>query len=169
MADYSHFVAKIAVEKGPDPVSEFQNLIQQCRKHPKSMSWFATWHAANDFQRAGNSTCLLFYQPDATERIEAIVARILDKAHFGLPTEEVREYYKPWTNRLRNWWPLGGIRPGKVVDIVRTQFESLHDIPGRSWESSLPASQTFVAQASFVGWKFDEGFNPLNWPPNPPW
>lgn len=126
-------------------------------------SWFATWHAANEFRRAGNSTCVLYYHPDDSERIEAVVARILDKADYGLPSEEVKAFYEPWSDRLRNWWPLGGIRPGKVADIVRIRFDSLDEIPGRSWKSDLPASQTFVAQASFAGWKYDEGFNPLNW------
>lgn len=161
--DYSHFVAKVAVDKGPDPATEFQNLIQQCRQHPRSIAWFATWHVADDFRRAGNSICVLFYHPDASERIEAVVARVLDKAEYGLPPEEVKGFYRRWSDRLRNWWPLGGSRPGKLVDIVRARFDSLDDIPGRSWQSGLPASQTFDAQTSFAGWKFDEGFSPLDW------
>jgi hypothetical protein len=156
-------VAKIAAEKGPDPASEFQNLIQQSRQHPKSISWFATWHAANDFRRAGNSTCVLYYHPDDSARVEAVVARILTKADFGLPSEEVKAFYGPYTDRLRNWWPLGGRRPGKDFDIIRTQFDSLGDIPGRSWKSGKSASETFVAQASFAGWEFDSGFSPLDW------
>jgi hypothetical protein len=85
------------------------------------------------------------------------------KPDHGLPSAEVMSFYEPWSDRLRHWWPLGGHREGKLADIVLTQFDSLDDIPGRSSESGLPASRTFVAQTSFAGWKFDDGFNTLDW------
>jgi hypothetical protein len=163
MADFSHFAAKVAPDKGPDPKEEFRNLLAQGGRHPKSVSWFATANAANDFHRAGNSICMLFYHPDGATEVEALIARVLNKSDYGSPPDEVKSFYEPWNDRLKNWWPLGGARDGKIVDMVLTRFESLDAIPGCSWKTNLPANRTFVGKASFAGWKFDDGFNPLEW------
>jgi hypothetical protein len=157
---YSHFVAKLSVEGGPDPATELQSLLDQARKAADAIAWFATWHVANDFDRAGDSICIIFHETGTTGAIQAVVAHIPNVVGIlpaGKPlNSEALFLYANWRKQYDwNWWPLGGrLRPG-VCPLVRTTFNSLNDIPGRHWESGLPASQVFTGQASFVGWQFD--------------
>ena len=95
-----------------------------------------------------------------------MVARVVSMEQAGSPQEraEVREFYQAWADRLTNWWRLGEKPSNKLnCDVVLTEFASLEDIPGCHWKSGNTASETFVAQCAFAGWKFEEEFNPLHW------
>jgi hypothetical protein len=172
MGDYSHFLAKLSSNGGPDPSKELHYIIEQCRRDPSSAGWLATYHRGHGFSRAGNSVCVIFHQPDqSSPKVEAVVARVLTREHVGSPPldAEVRDYYEPWHDKLKGWWPLGGQRPALTNrDIVLTEFDSLEAIPGCQWKEGKTAPESFVAKASFVGWKFDETFNTLNWLQNLP-
>lgn len=162
---YSHFLAKLSPKGGPDPSEELRNILEQCRRSPEHQAWFATYHRGLDFCRAGNSLCIIFHQPDRSNRIEAIIARVLSQSPppDGAP---VREYYHRWQDRLKYWWNVGGKRPGATYcDLVLTQFESLDAIPGHSSNAGLPARETFVGRAAFAGWTFEDKplFDPLKW------
>jgi hypothetical protein len=140
--------------------------VEQCRHDPNSVAWFVTGHSAYKFARAGNSICVIFHHPDESPRVEALVARVLSKEHESSPPQgaNVRDFYRTWSDRLTNWWRLGGKRTNKVkCEVVLTEFESLDAIPGCHWVSGKSARATFVAQCSFAGWKFEETSDPLVW------
>jgi hypothetical protein len=163
---YSHFLAKLSPNGGPDPATELQNILKQCRRDLNSASWFANFHPSRDFSRAGNSICVIFHHPDQSPRVEALVARVLSREQVGSPPEgaEVRDFYQTSSDRFKNWWPVGGKRANVVnCDVVLTEFESLDAIPGHRRGSTNNARETFVAQCSFAGWIFDASFRPLEW------
>jgi len=164
--DYSHILAKLSPAGGPDPAGVLRNLVDQCRRDPGSVAWFASVLPGAGFWRAGNSVCVIFHQPDQSPKIEAVVARVLTKEQVNSPSEdaEVHDFYGEWQEQLRFWWPLGGKRPNAASsDIVLTEFDSLEAIPGRQWKTGNAASKAFTPKGGLAGWTFDETFNTLDW------
>jgi hypothetical protein len=92
------------------------------------------------------------------------MARVLSREPVSSPPQgtDVRKSYQEWSDRLNDWWPLGGKR-SNVVDVVLTEFDWLADIPGHHWESGNRASETFIGMCGFAGWRFEETFRPLDW------
>jgi hypothetical protein len=160
---FSHFVAQITDEGGPDPYHELRRLVERSQTPQKHIAWFKSILGANDFERAGNSICIVFRKTEDRDPIEAVVARIQELHGSGHPDEDDISFYAGWKN-LTNWWPLGGLRKGMpALDIALTTFGSIDDIPGCGWESGLSARPVFGGTAVVSGWKFPDGFNTLGW------
>ena len=160
---FSHFVAKLVIGGGPPPSEVFRRLIKRSLNDPKHIAWFKGILGDDQFERAGNSICILLWMPGDGAPIEAVIARILDGFELGLPDEEDQRYYAAWPN-LTNWWPLGGFRGTKErPDIALTRFGSLNEIPGHQWKTQNGAGQVFCGMAAVAGWAFPESFDTLGW------
>jgi len=141
-------------------------LLEQSRTAPNHIAWFASIYRGDNFCRAGNSICIIFWEPEDGPVVEAIVARVLRTEQLRSPEADapVRRFFADWQDRLTNWWPLAGDRPNKEhPDIALVTFKSLAEIPGHSWETRKPAPEVFVGQNCVSGWAFDESFDTLAW------
>jgi hypothetical protein len=163
----SHFIALLTTEGGPNPADELNNLVHQCNSDESDhVAWFKSTLTQNDFERSGQSICILFYRL-STGGIEALIARIMP--NHGAAPEDVIRFYEIYLN-LRQFWRLGGKRAlFESPDIVITRFDSLEDIPGVSCASGSKAVETFEYQAAQAFWMFPEGCfpngitSPLEW------
>jgi len=164
---FTHFVAKITPDGGPNPAEELRNLIHQAETNPDGLAWFASPFKARSFDCSGTSICIIFHHPHGDARVEAVIARVLNPMHFGLPGNfsEVRKFYEDWSDRLNNWWPLAGKpKDASKPDIILREFDSLEAIPGVSHTRGFTAARTFGSQASLAGWDFQvENKNTLKW------
>jgi hypothetical protein len=160
---FSHFVAQITDDGGPNPSRELRRLTERSQTDPQHIAWFKSPLGDNEFDRAGNSICIIFRKTGYRDSVEAVVARIRPLRESGLVDEDDKNYYAGWPN-LKNWWPLGGFGEGKTApDIALATFGSIDDIPGWSWETRNSARETFGGRCTVSGWEFPDGFNPLGW------
>ena len=155
----SHFIAQLTLDGGPNPADELANLLSQS-KDPKNKhkAWFKSTLTRQQFEKAGTSICIIFYKKQ-DKTIDAVIARILN---FEAAPREIEKYYQGFEN-LEQFWTLGCKDNDPNRDLVRVQFKSLNEIPGKSNASGSTACKTFDYQATHAFWEFDEGFEPLVW------
>jgi hypothetical protein len=155
----SHFIAQLTLDGGPNPADELAKLLIQS-KDPKNKhkAWFKSTLTRQQFKKAGSSICIIFYKKQ-DRTIDAVIARILD---FEAAPREIEEFYKGHEN-LKQFWTLGCKDNAPNRDLVRVQFKSLNDIPGKSCAGGLSAIETFAENPTRAFWEFDEGFKPLEW------
>src|SRR5208337_5311343 len=60
---FSHFVAKLVIGGGPRPSEVFRRLIKRSLNDPKHIAWFKGILGDDQFERAGNSICILLWMP----------------------------------------------------------------------------------------------------------
>jgi hypothetical protein len=160
---FSHFVAKLTIGGGPLPSEELPRLVERIQNQSDHIAWLAIPNALDDFERAGNSICILFCITEGRAPIQAVIARILNKETSGRPDGTDRKFYADWP-KLNRWWPLGGLRGTTKPDVVITEFASLDEIPGHGWKSELNAGEIFgQSQTTITGWTFPEAFGTLGW------
>ncbi len=160
----SHFIAQLTSSGGPEPGGELDHLEAVTRNPPGNVAWFATAKPLLNFNRAGNSVCVLFHHAP-NGMIDALIARVgRDRQQAGREiSEEERALYLPWKNELNNWWWLGGRWSDGTSGIVRVQFNSLAEVPGWSDTGGLPAAEAFAGRVTIAGWDFGEGFDTKGW------
>ena len=141
------FIAKIAVEGGPDPVHELDQIVACAEADPEGLVWFATRKPGAELADGNDSWALVIGPAIKGQPIDGIWAQIVEHVQGdAVPDDPTAQELYEEHGEFRGWW--------RLQHPIRLRFAALGDIPGRHYSSGNNAADTFRGQVSFAYWNF---------------